>query len=367
MVAAVLVAVISGSVSSAAAAGVHVSSYNSEIESMIQAIDEDALYRTTYDLQNFTTRVYPSEGNVRAGTYVYDRFSAIPGLEVSYSDDPYRSVIATLPGTDDRARGTVIVGAHYDSDSNDVEIAPGATDNGCGVAIVLELARIMSVRGYDRTIQFICWNGEGSGKLGSYEYVRDLDQEGREVPLYLNYDAAYYDPERTFAVDITNNDEAMPLADAMDAYNDLYGLGLTLTFNQNPGSSDHTPFREFGYPALDFYILDEYEEYHTPEDTVDLVSLPYAKKLAQIGLVVLAETADRSFMLAVPGGFDVPLDPDGDGKYEDVDGNGRRDLSDVALYFNQMGWIEENEPRTAFDFDDNGRIDFSDTLGLFDR
>ncbi|MEN6518211.1 MAG: hypothetical protein ABFC38_08435 [Methanospirillum sp.] len=60
-----------------------------------------------------------------------------------------------------------------------------------------------------------------------------------------------------------------------------------------------------------------------------------------------------------------PLDLDGDGRYEDVIGNGRKDFADVMLFFNQMAWIATNEPIAAFDCNDNDRIDFADVVWLF--
>jgi PKD repeat protein len=61
----------------------------------------------------------------------------------------------------------------------------------------------------------------------------------------------------------------------------------------------------------------------------------------------------------------LPSDRDSDGKYEDVNGNGRKDFADVVLYFNQMAWITANEPLSAFDYNENGRIDFADVVWLF--
>jgi PKD repeat protein len=69
----------------------------------------------------------------------------------------------------------------------------------------------------------------------------------------------------------------------------------------------------------------------------------------------------------VPGGADVPTDPDGDGIYDDVNGNGRADFADVVLYFDSMDWIGSNEPVALFDCNENGRIDFADVVWLFDR
>ena len=71
--------------------------------------------------------------------------------------------------------------------------------------------------------------------------------------------------------------------------------------------------------------------------------------------------------LPVIGGTGVPTDTDGDGLYDDVNGNDRPDFADVVLYFNQMTWIAANEPVAAFDYNGNGRIDFADVVWLFNH
>ena len=75
----------------------------------------------------------------------------------------------------------------------------------------------------------------------------------------------------------------------------------------------------------------------------------------------------RTGVVTIPGGAGLPRDPDGDGRYEDTNGNGRTDFADVVLFFNQMNWIAEDEPVTAFDYNGNGRIDFADVVWLFNN
>ena len=72
-------------------------------------------------------------------------------------------------------------------------------------------------------------------------------------------------------------------------------------------------------------------------------------------------------LVKIPGGAGVPTDTGTDGKYDDVNGNGRKDFADVVLYFNQMTWIAANEPLSAFDCNGNGRIDFADVVWLFNN
>jgi len=78
-------------------------------------------------------------------------------------------------------------------------------------------------------------------------------------------------------------------------------------------------------------------------------------------------SAPGSRIVPVFGSDRVPIDPDGDGLYQDVNGNGRTDFADAVLFFNQMAWIEEHEPLSAFDFNRNGRIDFADVTRLFNQ
>ncbi len=63
----------------------------------------------------------------------------------------------------------------------------------------------------------------------------------------------------------------------------------------------------------------------------------------------------------------TPTDPDNDGLYEDINGNGRKDFQDIVLLFNYLEWVSSNEPIPNFDFNKNGRIDFNDIIKLFEE
>ena len=85
-------------------------------------------------------------------------------------------------------------------------------------------------------------------------------------------------------------------------------------------------------------------------------------------VVLLAQpAASLAGLVPVPPNTQLPTDPDGDGKYEDLNANARNDFADVVLYFNQMTWIAANEPLVAFDYNGNGRIDFADVVSLFNE
>jgi len=92
---------------------------------------------------------------------------------------------------------------------------------------------------------------------------------------------------------------------------------------------------------------------------------PYSPDARRVWRLVIQEAVQT--VLPLPGYTNSPTDPDNDGIYEDLNGNGRLDFADVVLYFNQMTWISNNEPIAAFDLNGNGRIDFADIVALFNE
>lgn len=71
------------------------------------------------------------------------------------------------------------------------------------------------------------------------------------------------------------------------------------------------------------------------------------------------------YVQPLPGQALPPTDPDSDGTYEDLNGNGETDFNDVQLLFRWMDWIQENEPVSLFDLNNNNEIDFNDVQLLF--
>jgi len=98
---------------------------------------------------------------------------------------PICNVIADIPGTE-RPDEYVIVGAHLDSAPQ----GPGATDNGAGVAAVIEAARILAESNAEphRTIRFMLFGGEEVGLVGSKGYVEDHPEMIPKISAVYNMD-----------------------------------------------------------------------------------------------------------------------------------------------------------------------------------
>ncbi|MFA5296516.1 MAG: hypothetical protein WC382_13500 [Methanoregulaceae archaeon] len=73
----------------------------------------------------------------------------------------------------------------------------------------------------------------------------------------------------------------------------------------------------------------------------------------------------NSHPVPIPGWANPPTDPDSDYFTEDLNGNGQLDLNDVVVYFNNIAWIDGNEPIDCFDYNKNARIDLNDIVVLF--
>ena len=66
-------------------------------------------------------------------------------------------------------------------------------------------------------------------------------------------------------------------------------------------------------------------------------------------------------------GSDAPTDPDGDGYFEDLNGNGRLDYEDVRVLFLNLDSDSVQLNTGAYDFNENGQIDFADVTELYEE
>src|ERR1700722_18024551 len=94
------------------------------------------------------------------------------------------NVIATLQGTSSPERFYVSTG-HLDSRVSDVlnstADAPGADDDGSGVAVALELARLFATRQFPGTLVFATVAGEEQGLYGSTFMATQMKAAGNDV------------------------------------------------------------------------------------------------------------------------------------------------------------------------------------------
>ena len=196
---------------------------------------------------------------------------------------PLENVYAILPGRDAKlAKRIFIVSGHFDSRPSDVmdakADAPGADDDGSGVAVSVESARLLSriaqVHGGLRaTILFAAVSGEEQGLLGSSHLNEWVKQQGYTVAGMLDDDIVGADPVpgaphrvRVFSGngEIDDADSASrELARAIEEIDGRDAIRMVFRVDRYGRGGDHYPFYKAGLPAVRFTEpLENYDHQH---------------------------------------------------------------------------------------------------------
>lgn len=189
-----------------------------------------------------------------------------------------RTVLAEIPGRS-APDEIVLAGAHLDS----WDVAQGATDNGLGAAIVLEMARARAAlpERPARTIRFALWAAEEIGLLGSAHYSATHEHELDRHVAVMNFDMTG-DPHGYWSPGRPGPD---PLLDGLAAQ--LAGIGMTSERNSKAAlHSDHQAFMLAGVPVVGLQATlpgDAGRYYHSVGDTFEKVSLPALARAAAAG------------------------------------------------------------------------------------
>lgn len=100
------------------------------------------------------------------------------------------NLVVTLPGT--AADGEIVLMAHVDSQVNDnydgTTYAPGANDDGSGVACLLETVRILSQIPLRQTIKCFFVSGEEHGLYGATALAKKAKEQNWPILAVINND-----------------------------------------------------------------------------------------------------------------------------------------------------------------------------------
>jgi Zn-dependent M28 family amino/carboxypeptidase len=200
---------------------------------------------------------------------------------------------------------TLIVGAHYDS----YEDAPGANDNGTGVAAVLELARELKDLQPRRTpLRFVLFVNEEppyfrTADMGSWRYAKRLSERRERVRGMISLETlgAFSDAPGSqrypapFGLIFPSTANFIAFVGLPGARGFLHEViasfrrhtafptigGVAPDLVPGIGWSDHWAFQKLGFPGIMITdtALYRYPHYHLPSDTADKVDYV---KLARI-------------------------------------------------------------------------------------
>ncbi|MCA9539373.1 MAG: M28 family peptidase [Myxococcales bacterium] len=297
------------------------------INGLVASVDQD---RIAEDIRFLSqgSRTSPDGANWQAAQ---DRCADVflaAGLEVTRQPlvDGGVNVIGVLPGTT-RAAEQILVGAHYDSPYG----CNGADDNASGTAGVLEAARALGGRRYERTLVFVCFDEEEYGLKGSVDYaararMRGDDLRGVLVLEMIGYtdntpnsqrlpngvDLAFPDVAAAVTARENRGDFLFHIADdtpemfeyltasATAAELPLIGVRFdellrTADLTSNFRRSDHAAFWAEGFPAI---MLTDTAEFRNPyyhcalgDDDFETIDAAFARSAVATTVGVLARAA----------------------------------------------------------------------------
>jgi hypothetical protein len=198
-----------------------------------------------------------------------------------------KNVIGILPGTDPNLAGqSLVIGAHYDHFGRGAyadhtehrgKLHPGADDNASGVAVMLELARVLAPQ--PRTLVFVAFSGEETGRLGSRHYVQNAgDYQVEKTIAMLNLDTVGRLGESP--VTVFGAGSADEWVHIFRGASYVTGVGVK-TVNDDFGSSDQSSFIEAGLPAVQLFGT-AHADVHRPGDTPDKIDVAGMVKVAKV-------------------------------------------------------------------------------------
>ena len=222
----------------------------------------------------------------------------------------HHNILAVIKGTQ-HPDEYVLLGGHLDA----YDIATGAVDDGQGVCVTMEAARLLAAAGAKpkRSIMFCIWTGEEYGLLGSKYFVENKTIPWGKISNYFNRDGgplactgitvppAMYDDFVKVCEPLTNYNPEIPFS--------VYKRpGEPQERPTSAGGSDHAYFAMNGIPAISFRETDIFgldfnyrDIWHTEDDLFDKLVPAYLEHSAVINAVTAYGLANLPHLLSREG------------------------------------------------------------------
>ncbi len=217
--------------------------------------------------------------------------------DFEYQGRQHQNLLLNLPARQPKSQDLILIAAHYDG----VPGSPAADDNATGVAVLLELARMIQSQPLAYPVQLVAFDLEEYGLIGSRAYAKQLKSQNRGIRLMLSLEMlGYYDaspnsqkypagleliyPDTGDFIALVGNFRT--LLDLWQMSDAIRRTGTKCEWLPSPNRglwvpqtrlSDHAPFWDEGYPAVmvtDTAFLRN-PHYHQPSDRLETINLDF--------------------------------------------------------------------------------------------
>lgn len=336
-----------------------------EIKKMVDEISRERIEQTVRKLVSFHTRHNLSEQNdpskgigaawnwikmemeksvPESGgrlTIAFEEYTAGGQGQRIRQETKLKNVVAILKGTDPSDDRRILISAHLDSraalDNDNTSFAPGANDDGSGIAAILELVRIMSTRKFPATVVFMAVSGEEHGLYVAKHMAQKSKDESWNIIAMLNNDMIGNSGSsetllndnmrvRVFSEGVPaseteqmaaarkytsgeNDSRSRQLAryvkETGERYVDQMNVTLIYRNDRFGRGGDHTPFAQAGFTAVRICEFNEnYDRTHKVPamvngiqegDLPEYVDFEYVRKNAGVNLATIANLASAPY------------------------------------------------------------------------
>lgn len=260
------------------------------------AFDGERAYRHVVQQVSFGPRIPGTEGHARTIAYIRAELQRAGWqsqvLMVAFGGQTVRNIRAWR----EESEPVILLGAHYDTrifadndsdPANHTQPVPGGNDGASGVAVLLELARVLPRQSVP--VELVFFDAEDNGRIPGWDWI--LGSSAYAEALTTR-------PQAVVIVDMIGDADlniymernSDPLL-TRQIWNTARRLGYERFFlpeYKYRVLDDHLPFLARGLRAVDIIDLD-YPYWHTVADTADKVS---PRSLEVVGNTLLAWLAE---------------------------------------------------------------------------
>ncbi len=203
-----------------------------------------------------------------------------------------RNILGIIPGSDPSAKA-VMLAAHYDSAPG----SRGASDDGAGVAALLETARVLAAGPrLHRSIFFLFTDAEELGLLGAQAFVQEHPLAQR-VGLVMNFEARGTRGPVLMYQTSPNNGQLISAYGHSAPYPHANSL-INRLARILPNDADASIFARAGYSVLAFAFVEGFEHYHRYTDSPENLD---PRSLSHAGAIALTLTRAFGQSANLPG------------------------------------------------------------------
>jgi len=242
---------------------------------------------------------------------------------VPYEDEfgealQYQNIVAEHYGSS-LVDEIIVVGAHYDS----VWMSAGADDNASGVAVMLEIARMLKKKQLKRTVRFIAFANEESpgfltDNMGSLWHAKRADERDDNIISMISLEMlGYYSDEANsqnypppfswfyphkanFVAFVSDFNSRSFLRKSIEYFRESKqfpseGLTVPVVLVRNVQRSDHAAFWKYNIPAFMVTDTGAYRNtaYHNARDIADRLDYDSMARLTTALVAMIEQLANE--------------------------------------------------------------------------